>query len=51
MALTGMQLREQMISFLLQNLDVQEREISELQKKVTELQKKVENQKVENIGA
>lgn len=45
MSQTGTQLREQMLNFLLQNYDAQEREIAELQKKIAELQKQVDSPK------
>jgi len=41
MTLTGTQLREQMISFGLQTVDAQEREIAELKKQVTDLQQQL----------
>lgn len=43
--LTGIQQREQMISFLLNNADIAEKEIAELQKQNAELQQKIEELK------
>jgi hypothetical protein len=51
MSATGSQCREQIVNFLLQQIDVYEKEVIELQKQVTDLRKQLESASQKPSGA